>query len=280
MFGYIIINKGELKFKEFDVYQGYYCGLCRVLKEKYGIKGQMTLSYDMTFLAMLLSDLYEPELTRGTTKCIVHPFEKHPTIRTEFTEYAADMNILLTYYKCLDDWNDDRKADRKLLADMLCGPVSKIRNKYPEKADLIRRTLDKMTEKEKQKVRDVDEMSALFGEILGTIFSYRDDEWADELYTIGNNLGRFIYIMDAYEDIEDDIKKNRYNPFIDDYRNPEFDEDIQKVLTKMMSECCKAFELLPIINDIDILRNILYSGVWSRYELVRNKRNKEEENHA
>jgi len=280
VFGYIIINKGELKFKEFDVYQGYYCGLCRVLKEKYGIKGQMTLSYDMTFLAMLLSDLYEPELTRGTTKCIVHPFEKHPTIRTEFTEYAADMNILLTYYKCLDDWNDDRKADRKLLADMLCGPVSKIRNKYPEKADLIRRTLDKMTEKEKQKVRDVDEMSALFGEILGTIFSYRDDEWADELYTIGNNLGRFIYIMDAYEDIEDDIKKNRYNPFIDDYRNPEFDEDIQKVLTKMMSECCKAFELLPIINDIDILRNILYSGVWSRYELVRNKRNKEEENHA
>ena len=280
MFGYIIINKGELKFKEFDVYQGYYCGLCRVLKEKYGIKGQMTLSYDMTFLAMLLSDLYEPELTRGTTKCIVHPFEKHPTIRTEFTEYAADMNILLTYYKCLDDWNDDRKADRKLLADMLCGPVCKIRNKYPEKADLIRRTLDKMTEKEKQKVRDVDEMSALFGEILGTIFSYRDDEWADELYTIGNNLGRFIYIMDAYEDIEDDIKKNRYNPFIDDYRNPEFDEDIQKVLTKMMSECCKAFELLPIINDIDILRNILYSGVWSRYELVRNKRNKEEENHA
>ncbi len=280
MFGYIIINKGELKFKEFDVYQGYYCGLCRVLKERYGIKGQMTLSYDMTFLAMLLSDLYEPELTRGTTKCIVHPFEKHPTIRTEFTEYAADMNILLTYYKCLDDWNDDRKADRKLLADMLCGPVSKIRNKYPEKADLIRRTLDKMSEKEKQKVRDVDEMSALFGEILGTIFSYRDDEWADELYTIGNNLGRFIYIMDAYEDIEDDIKKNRYNPFIDDYRNPEFDEDIQKVLTKMMSECCKAFELLPIINDIDILRNILYSGVWSRYELVRNKRNKEEENHA
>lgn len=280
MFGYIIINKGELKFKEFDVYQGYYCGLCRVLKEKYGIKGQMTLSYDMTFLAMLLSDLYEPELTRGTTKCIVHPFEKHPTIRTEFTEYAADMNILLTYYKCLDDWNDDRKADRKLLADMLCGPVCKIRNKYPEKADLIRRTLDKISEKEKQKVRDVDEMSALFGEILGTIFSYRDDEWADELYTIGNNLGRFIYIMDAYEDIEDDIKKNRYNPFIDDYRNPEFDEDIQKVLTKMMSECCKAFELLPIINDIDILRNILYSGVWSRYELVRNKRNKEEENHA
>lgn len=280
MFGYIIINKGELKFKEFDVYQGYYCGLCRVLKEKYGIKGQMTLSYDMTFLAMLLSDLYEPELTRGTTKCIVHPFEKHPTIRTEFTEYAADMNILLTYYKCLDDWNDDRKADRKLLSDMLCGAVYKIRNKYPEKADLIRRTLDKIFEKEKQKVRDVDEMSALFGEILGTIFSYRDDEWADELYTIGNNLGRFIYIMDAYEDIEDDIKKNRYNPFIDDYGNPEFDEDIQKVLTKMMSECCKAFELLPIINDIDILRNILYSGVWSRYELVRNKRNKEEENHA
>ena len=280
MFGYIIINKGELKFKEFDVYQGYYCGLCRVLKDKYGIKGQMTLSYDMTFLALLLSDLYEPELEKGTTKCIVHPFEKHPTIKTEYTGYAADMNILLTYYKCLDDWQDDKKVDRKVLADMLKGPVSKIERKYPEKANIIRTTLSKITEKEKALVRDIDEMSGLFGEILGTIFSYRNDEWADELYTIGNNLGRFIYIMDAYEDIEDDIKKNRYNPFIDDFGNPDFDEDIQKVLTKMMSECCKAFELLPIINDISILRNILYSGVWSRYEIVRNKRNKEEENHA
>ena len=280
MFGYIIINKGELKFKEFDVYQGYYCGLCRVLKDKYGIKGQMTLSYDMTFLALLLSDLYEPELEKGTTKCIVHPFEKHPTIKTEYTGYAADMNILLTYYKCLDDWQDDKKVDRKVLADMLKGPVSKIERKYPEKANIIRTTLSTITEKEKAQVRDIDEMSGLFGEILGTIFSYRNDEWADELYTIGNNLGRFIYIMDAYEDIEDDIKKNRYNPFIDDFGNPDFDEDIQKVLTKMMSECCKAFELLPIINDISILRNILYSGVWSRYEIVRNKRNKEEENHA
>ena len=280
MFGYIIINKGELKFKEFDVYQGYYCGLCRTLKDNYGIKGQMTLSYDMTFLALLLSDLYEPEISKGTTKCIVHPFEKHPTIKTEYTEYAADMNILLTYYKCIDDWEDDRKVSRKLLADSLYCAVCKIEKKYPEKAKLIRDTLSKITEAEKAGNQDIDMMSGLFGEILGAIFSYKNDEWADELYSIGNHLGRFIYIMDAYEDVEDDIKKNRYNPFIDKFGSPEFDEDVQKILTNMMSECCKAFELLPIINDISILRNILYSGVWSRYELVRNKRNKEEDKNA
>ena len=152
------------------------------------------------------------------------------------------MNILLTYYKCIDDWEDDRKVSRKLLADSLYCAVCKIEKKYPEKAKLIRDTLSKITEAEKAGNKDIDMMSGLFGEILGAIFSYKNDEWADELYSIGNHLGRFIYIMDAYEDVEDDIKKNRYNPFIDKFGSPEFDEDVQKILTNMMSECCKAFE--------------------------------------
>ena len=68
MFGYIIINKGDMKFKEFDIYHSYYCGLCRVLKEKYGLAGQLSLSYDMTFLIMILSSLYEPDTRLGETK--------------------------------------------------------------------------------------------------------------------------------------------------------------------------------------------------------------------
>lgn len=280
MFGYIIINKGELKFKEYDVYSSYYCGLCRSLKERHGIKGQITLSYDMTFLAMLLSDLYEPELIKGTTKCVVHPFEKHAITRSKYTDYAADMNILLTYYKCMDDWQDDKRLDKKTLGDMLSGSVHRISKEYPQKAKVIKENLEKMSALEKENTKDIDKMSGLFGEILGNIFAYSDDEWSDELYAIGNFLGRFIYIMDAYEDIEEDIKKGRYNPFIDKFGTDTFDEDVQKVLSMMMAECCRTFELLPIINDIEILRNILYSGVWSKYELVRNKRNNKEEQNA
>lgn len=114
MFGYIIVNKPEMKFKEFDVYHGYYCGLCRKLKEHYGAAGQMTLSYDMTFVIMVLSSLYEPETIDGETKCIAHPLQKHLTKINEITDYVAHMNVLFTYYKCQDDWNDERKYKKKV----------------------------------------------------------------------------------------------------------------------------------------------------------------------
>ena len=118
MFGYIIVNKPEMKFKEFDVYHGYYCGLCRKLKEHYGKIGQMTLSYDMTFVVMLLSSLYEPETERGVTKCAAHPLQKHPTRTNEITDYAAHMNVLLTYYKCQDDWKDERRHKQLLMGKL------------------------------------------------------------------------------------------------------------------------------------------------------------------
>ena len=93
MFGYIIVNKQELKFREFDVYQSYYCGLCQSLKERFGRRGQLTLSYDMTFVALLLSALYDEPVESSTCKCVAHPFEAHATNRSVFTDYAADMNL-------------------------------------------------------------------------------------------------------------------------------------------------------------------------------------------
>ena len=99
MFGYIIVNKQELKFKEFDLYRSYYCGLCRTLRERYGLSGQMTLTYDLTFLVLLLTDLYQDEAEPTIEKCIAHPIEKHPTRISHFTGYAADMNLLLSYYQ-------------------------------------------------------------------------------------------------------------------------------------------------------------------------------------
>ena len=127
MFGYIVMNKPEIKMKDFDMYRTFYCGLCRELREKYGISGQITLSYDMTFVIMLLSGLYEPKTYKGTTRCILHPVRKQPVRKNVMTEYCADMNILLTYYKCLDDWNDDRKYVKLGYARLLEGKNIQIR---------------------------------------------------------------------------------------------------------------------------------------------------------
>ena len=97
MFGYVMIDKPELKVKDFELYRSFYCGLCRELREKYGIRGQISLNYDMTFVVLLLSALYESPVRKGTTRCAVHPAVKQQVRKTEFTSYGADMNILLVH---------------------------------------------------------------------------------------------------------------------------------------------------------------------------------------
>lgn len=99
MFGYIVINQSEMKFKEYDVYRSYYCGLCQSLKERYGVLGQLSLNYDMTFILMLLTGLYEPEEQEAQCRCVAHPLEKHPTRRNLFTDYVADMTVLFPAIK-------------------------------------------------------------------------------------------------------------------------------------------------------------------------------------
>ena len=277
MFGYIIVNKAEMKFKEFDVYHSYYCGLCRKLKEKYGAAGQIALSYDMTFLLMLLSGLYEPETTGSSCKCIAHPFEEHATRTNFFTDYMADMNVLFAYYKCQDDWEDERKLHKLLYGKALEGKTKKAREIYLDKYRKIDLLMHDMTEAEKSGKADIDTMAGLFGQIMVQIVVCKEDEWTEGLTRFAFYLGKFIYLMDAYEDVEEDIRKGTYNPLKKLYHNPDFEEECRTILTMMMSECCKEFEQLPILENVEILRNVLYSGVWCRYEAVREKRSKDKD---
>lgn len=276
MFGYIAVNKPELKIREFDAYQASYCGLCHSLKKRHGRIGQLTLSYDMTFLALLLTGLYEPGTVTGCGRCLLHPARKHQYRQNLFYDYAADMNILLTYYKCLDDWKDDRKLAGLCFSWLLRPKMNKIRMLYPEKADSVKRLLDELSESERKNIQDIDKMAGFFGEIMAELFMYRADEWKDRLGRMGFFFGKFIYLMDAYEDIEEDLQKGRYNPLAELYRKDTFEEDCRQILKMMMAETSRAFELLPILEDAEILRNILYAGVWTRYGQIRSSRKETE----
>lgn len=281
MFGYIIVNKAEMKFKEFDEYHSFYCGICRDLKRKYGGWGQLSLSYDMTFLAILLTSLYEPETVESRCKCIAHPFESHPAKNNTFTEYAADMNALFAYYKCLDDWEDEKKLHKLLYSKLLEGKAGKLQEHYADKVKKISLLMQSFTEAEQAENADIDSLAGLFGQVMAEIVAFREDEWSENLHRLGFFLGKFIYICDAYEDIETDIKKGTFNPLKQRYENPGFEEECKTILMMMMSECCKEFEKLPILDNVEILRNILYSGVWCRYEAVHEKRKlKEQKSHG
>lgn len=275
MFGYISINKPEMKFREFDVYRSFYCGFCQSLKDSYGKIGQLTLSYDLTFLILLLTSLYEPKTLEGTCRCAAHPFEKHPTRRNEFSDYGADMNLLLSYYKCEDDWLDEHKIKGRAMAGMMRSKIQGLEGRYPKKTALIRERMGQIHACEQEGCESIDAVAGLFGDIMAEIFVWRKDEWERELCRIGFFLGKFVYLMDAYEDVEQDRKNGSYNPFLQMYETGEFEERCETVLNMMMAECSKAFEKLPLVEHVEILRNVLYGGVWCRYDLVKQRRSQE-----
>ena len=277
MFGYIVMNKPEIKFKDFDLYRSFYCGLCRELRERYGVTGQISLTYDMTFVILLLSGLYEPPTRKGTTRCVIHPVRKQPVRKNAVTEYAADMNVCLAYYKCEDDWKDEKKLLSFLYGKLLREKEKKAEERWYRKVDRIVSLLHELSEMEKSEEQDVDRVSGCFGKIMEEIFAYREDMWEPVLRRMGFFLGKFIYLMDAYDDVEDDVKKGNYNPFSTRYIMEGFDEEVRQMLIMMMAEVCREFEKLPIIKYTDILRNILYSGVWCRFEAVSGNRKTEPE---
>ena len=208
----------------------------------------------------------------------MHPIHKHEERLNKYTEYACDVNMILTYYKCLDDWLDEKKLGRYLYASMLRKKNNKIALEYPKKVLKVTENLEKIHELEKSGEAALDELAGAFGEILGELFAPKEDEWEEALKIIGFFLGKYIYILDAYDDIEKDIKKKSFNPFViktpdnPNYKDEGFDDRVKDILTMMMAECSREFERLPIVEDAEILRNILYAGVWNKYYGTRCKR--------
>lgn len=266
MFGYIVPNYGELKVRELQEYRSWYCGLCKTLQQRYGRFAQMTLNYDMTFLGMLLSGLYDCRHHRSTGHCLIHPVRRHPETTTKFLAYVADMNVLLAAYKCQDDWLDEHKIRGKVAELALSGAAGKIAARYPGKCRYIRQQMDRLHSLELECSGDIDQVAGCFGNICGCVFSVGEDIWKEDLWNVGYYLGSFVYLMDAWEDLEQDVEKDCYNPlrYHDFGEGQNRGEAVRQSLMLMMGNCTLAFERLPVVEHIEILRNILYSGVWTK----------------
>ena len=263
--------------KDFYKYKAYYCGLCKVLREKHGFLGQLTLTYDMTFLVILLHSLYESDMNFEEHRCVVHPAKKQKMLYNEITEYAADMNIVLTYFHFVDDWKDEKSKAGLVGVRAFRKTYLEIEKKYPKKCRIIRSCLKKLQTCEAQQEENIDITARYFGELMAELLTYRQDVWTKTLRRMGFYLGKFIYILDAYDDVEQDLESGSYNALISLYGEPDFDERCKEMMTYVLAECTSQFERLPCIEDADILRNILYVGVWEKYDKKQLEKNKEEE---
>ena len=264
MFGYVMASAAELSKEEKRRYQSVYCGICRQIRQRAGNAARLTLSYDMAFLALLLMSLYEPEEVSGRRACALHPVHPRPWTDNEYVGYGADMNVVLAYYKALDDAADDKSLPGKTLAKVLEGNAERIGRAYPRQCGAIRDCLEKLARLEKENCPNPDEPAGTFGQLMAELLVYREDLWAPALRQLGMALGRYIYLADAAVDYRKDRKKGRYNPFA----AMGMDEDWQaweQYLLLAMGRCTDYYERLPLVQDKGILDNILYSGVWVEY---------------
>ena len=261
MFGYLVAAAGVLEDAERQRYESLYCGLCRSLERCFGNPARLTLNYDMTFLVLLLSSLYEPEEEDAQRRCPRHPMEAQHYVCSEITDYAANMNLALAYLKCLDDWQDDHKLSALAEARTLEPWYRTVQSRYPRQCRAISHSLDALAEIESSGREDPDAAAACFGDLMAEIFVYREDRWSDALRRMGHALGRFLYLLDAAMDLEDDVKSGSYNAFRS-LAGEDNEQRFRDILKMQLGECLFWFDKLPLVRDTGLLQNILCVGLW------------------
>ena len=175
--------------------------------------------------------------------------------------YGADMNVALAYYNFADAWQDARKISAKAMMSILGKQLPRIEAEYPRQCAAIRDCIARLNRLEKEGCANPDEPAGTFGELMGEILTYREDLWAPHLRQMGMALGRFIYLLDAAVDYDKDKRKKKYNPYLAMGTGKDWSR-WEEYLILTMGRCTASYEMLPLVQDKDILDNILYSGVW------------------
>ncbi len=286
MFGYVTPYKDELKVREYNTFKAYYCGLCKTLGSEFNQVVRFGLNYDFTFLGLLLSSLDEERDKIKFEGCIANPFKKKPIIvKNKNLSYSAYISVILVYYKLLDDWKDERNLLSLMGMIPFIFPKNKAKNVFEDKYLAVVNNLDKLAKLEKEKCDIIDESADVFGKLMEEIAAspfISDDRTIRVLRWLGYNLGRFIYVLDAFNDIEKDVKEGNYNPILLQYKyNLEeglesfinrVREPIEFTLTFTLDNLAKSYELLDIKYNRSIIENIVYMGTRQKMMQILKKR--------
>lgn len=284
MFGYVTPCKGELKIKDYEKVKSYYCGLCRAMKYNYGNISRLALNYDMTFLAIFLDALSTEKNKYIKDTCIRHPFKERVFVINNYAiEYAAFWNATLAYYKCLDDIEDDNSIKGRIFSKIIKPSLKKVPPRFKEMETYLKEKLTILYSYEKNKdFSNLDELTHPFGELTAFIMLsyFPKHKNSEELYHIGYNLGKWIYIMDAYDDLKEDIEKNDFNGinYLMNKKNLPYIEllntikpRIDFILTCYARECTNALKQIPLEKNREIVENIFSYGMLEKMDIVLNK---------
>ena len=286
MFGYVRIDKPEMKVREYEAYRSAYCGLCRAMGRCTGCSSRMTLSYDFAFLLLFRTVLSREKITYTHRRCLAHPTRKKPMMdATGETDYVACAAALLTYYKCKDDLMDE-VGSRRMLARSLYPTAKRMRRRalrrFPALSRLdecIGEAMDVIAREERKNHPSADFYAELSGGMLASIFSFGLGKTEERIArVIGKHIGKWIYLIDAFEDLDKDREKGRFNPFlltcpeaVDIEGRARLAEIVRIALLSELAETEKAMDLIDFSGYEEvqaILSNILYLGMPKTAERI------------
>ena len=290
MFGYVTPYKMELKIKDYEMFKAYYCGLCISIKNNFSNLCRMSLNYDMTFLGILLDSLECSKHKYVVTKCIAHPMKKKPkVIDNKALDYAAFCNVALVYYKLLDDYNDDNSLNKKFISMYIKKFINKSKEDLSPLLVNTEENIKKLSSLEKsQDIISIDELSDPFASLTAFIISYyyKNEDFYDNLYNLGYNLGRWIYIIDAYDDLKEDMEKHKFNAINKAFNteNLSYEDLIAQQVNRIefnllmsANTTVEALNKLPINKNEDLLFNILQLGLMNKIEIIKSRSDKKHE---
>lgn len=270
MFGYIRPVKSELRVKEADRFQQVYCGLCHAIRARYGRFYTLFLSYDMTFFALIAGSAQTETAAPCKKRCDAHPLVKHScAVTDDALALAADVSVLLTYHKFRDSLADEKGAKR-LLAGLLCRigrrGYQKARARLPEADDEIIAALGDLQVLEKEKCDSMDRAADASARMTAAVVPRTGDTRERVLRQMFYQIGRWVYLLDATQDVAEDLEQNHYNPVVLRYglRTPdlsEIKEPLERTLERSLADVCMSFDLLEVERDADLIRNIIFLGM-------------------
>lgn len=289
MIGYIRIFKPEMKYKEFLLYNAYYCGICKSLGDRYGLVYRNLINYDAVFISILLDSIEGSFASLENFRCVLHPLKKkYRCITSKNIDYAADLTVLMTQMKLKDNIIDDNDFLSKSIQVLLKKGFYKSAVNLGEIKNEIKKHLNNLQILENKKSSNIDEVSACYGSIIGEILKNGciKSEYANDLKWIGFHLGKWIYMADAWTDMEEDEKKKSYNPFLTRFNYNSINFNIFKsnikdraefLMMTSLDEITVAFDKIENIVNSGIIKNILYEGLFN---LTKNLLDGETEKHG
>lgn len=280
MLGYVKAFKPEMKMKDYELYRGIYCSLCRALGRNYSPIAQLFLSYDFAFAAVLRLASAENGCSFVGKRCPYNPAKKCMICQSrEELDFCSHAVIITVFYKILDNMHDGGFKS-KLIAYLLYPIIflmhKKAKRLAPDIDRIISESMKIQSETEKKKDVCIDEAAHPSADALGKIFSFGfDGERKNSLYTLGYMVGRYVYILDAADDLEDDLKDGSFNPFRAEYSEienenirTEFAQRVTGMLNLTQSNALDALDSVEKKRFEDILENIVLEGLTFSAEKV------------